>query len=66
MSIPSSILNLFNGTYDGVPAAQLKSANEAHNVEIALREAGQSFQTKIKKSKKHGRLFIVMLLGEPA
>ncbi len=50
MSIPSSILSLFNGTYDGVPAAQLKSANEAHNVEIALREAGQSFQTRIKKT----------------
>ena len=66
MSIPSSILNLFDDIYDGLPAAQLKSANEAHNLEVALKQANRSFQTKIKKSKKHGRLFIVMLLGEPA
>lgn len=62
MSIPMSILSLFS-TIDGATIAKFKSANEAHNVEIALKEANQSYQTKIKKSKKHGREFIVMLLG---
>ena len=63
MSIPMSILNLFDTT-GGVTSARFKSANEAHNVEIALKEAKRSFQTKIKKSKKHGREFIVTLLED--
>ena len=44
-------------------AARFKSANEAHNVEVVLKEAKMSFQTKIKKSKKHGREFIILLVG---
>lgn len=63
MSIPSSILNLFSDSYDGFAAAKFKSANEAHNVEVALKEAKLSYQTKIKKSKKSGREFIVMLVS---
>jgi hypothetical protein len=38
---------------------------EAKNMEATLREHKHSFQTKINKSKKRGREFIVMLL-EPA
>lgn len=62
MSIPLSILNLFD-TREGAPTARFKSANEAHNVEIVLKEAKQSYQTKIKKSKKSGREFVITLLG---
>lgn len=62
MPIPMSILNLFDNS-DGAPTARFKSANEAHNVEIVLKEAKQSYQTKIKKSKKSGREFIITLLG---
>ena len=63
MSIPSSILSLFSDLYDDFTAARFKSANEAHNVEVVLKEAKMSFQTKIKKSKKHGREFIILLVG---
>ena len=63
MSIPSSILSLFSDSYDGFVAARFKSANEAHNVEVVLKEAKMSFQTKIKKSKKNGREFIILLVG---
>jgi hypothetical protein len=66
MPLPLSIQTFFNSTYNGIPAARFKSAVETHNLEAALRREGQSFQTKIAKSKKTGREFIVMLLdSEP-
>ena len=65
MSLPLSIRNIFKDTYEGVPAARLRSTAEAKNLEAALREHRQSFQTKIRKTKKSGREFIVMLL-DPA
>jgi hypothetical protein len=64
MSLPSSILNLFSDTYDGLPAARLRSASEAHNLEAALRHASHSYKTKINKTRKYGREFIVMLVNE--
>jgi hypothetical protein len=45
-----------------VPAARLKSSAEAKNLEAALRAHGTSYQTKINKSKRTGREFIVLLL----
>jgi hypothetical protein len=66
MPLPSSIQTLFSTTYNGVPAARLKSALEAHNLEAMLRDAGHSYQTKISKSKKTGREFVVMLLTSEA
>lgn len=65
MSLPLIIRNLFNQTYDGLPAARFRSSAEAHNTEAALRLASQSYKTKINKSKKTGREFIVMLLETP-
>jgi hypothetical protein len=66
MSLPLSIKNLFSEKYDCLPASLLRSSSEAHNLEAALRISGCSYRTKINKSKKHGRMFIVMLLGEPS
>jgi hypothetical protein len=57
MSLPLSIQNLFT---DNV--ARFRSSAEAKNVEAALRANGKSYQTKISKSKKNGREFVVMLL----
>jgi hypothetical protein len=65
MSLPLSIQNMFNETHNGIPAARFRSSMEAKNMEATLREHKHSFQTKINKSKKRGREFIVMLL-EPA
>lgn len=65
MSLPLSVKSLFNETFEGVPAARLRSTTEAKNLEAALRLHKQSFQTKIRKTKKSGREFIVMLL-DPA
>lgn len=57
-----SLLKIFDREYDGMPAAWFKSANEARNVESGLRGEGISYRTKIHKSKKTGRQFIVMLV----
>lgn len=57
-----SLLKLFDHTYDGLPAAWLPSAVQAHNLESMLRAAGKSYKTKIHKSRKSGRQFIVMLV----
>ena len=66
MQLPSNIEDLFTQTYEGFRALKLRSANEAISVENALRRAALSFQTKITRSKKHGREFVVMLVsGEP-
>lgn len=62
MQLPSSIQSLFSDTYNGVPAVRFRSTSEAKNMEATLREYHQSYQTKINKSKRTGREFIVMLL----
>jgi hypothetical protein len=51
-----------------MPAAWFNNSTEAHNVEAALKQANQSYRTKIVKSKKNGRQFVIMLVGqhEPA
>lgn len=64
MSLPLSILNRLNSSYDGFKAAVFTTSSEYHNFTIALREAGASFKTKITKHKKRGREFVVMLVEE--
>jgi len=61
MSLPLSIEKLFNTTYNEMKAARLRTAMECNNLQVALKDANVSFTTKINKSKKHGREFIVML-----
>lgn len=67
MQLPSSIEKLFNTTYNDMKAARLRTAMECNNLQAALKDIDVSFTTKINKSKKHGREFIVMLpvVGEP-
>ena len=62
MSLPLSIANRLNQTYDGFKAAIFTSSSEYHNFTTGLREAGASFKTKISKHKKRGREFVVMLV----
>ena len=64
MSLPLSIDNMFNSTYEGMRAARFKSASEAHNMEASLKELKHSFKTKIVKHKRRGNEFVVMLVGE--
>lgn len=66
MQLPSNIEDLFTQTYDGFKALKLRSANEAITVENALQRAAKSYQTKITRSKKHGREFIVLLVNPSA
>jgi hypothetical protein len=61
MQLPSSIEKLFNTTYNDMKAARLRTAMECNNLQAALKDINVSFTTKINKSKKHGREFIVML-----
>lgn len=63
MQLPSNIEDLFTQTYDGFKAMKLRSASEAIMVENALQRAEKSYQTKITRSKKRGREFIVLLMG---
>jgi len=62
MSLPSTIVSLFNETYNDMKAARLRTALECNNLQATLKEAGASFTTKIHKTKKRGREFIVMLV----
>lgn len=67
MQPPSNIDDLFTQTYDGFKAVKLRSAIEAIMVEGALKRQSKSYQTKITRSKKHGREFIILLVeGVPA
>jgi hypothetical protein len=63
MQLPSNIEDLFTQTYEGFKALKLRSASEAIMVENALSRQSKSFQTKITRSKKHGREFVILLVG---
>lgn len=65
MQLPSKIEELFTQTYDGFKAVKLRSASEAIMVENALGRASLSYQTKITRSKKHGREFVILLVETP-
>jgi hypothetical protein len=53
---------LFTQLYEGVPSVKLRSVAETIMVENALKRARLSYQTKISRTKKHGRQFIVVLM----
>ena len=62
MRLPSKIEDLFTQTYDGFRALKLRNAGEAIMVENALGRANLSYQTKITRSKNHGREFVILLV----
>jgi hypothetical protein len=60
--VPSNLLSEFTTLFAGIPAARFATSDEALRLEIALREKGVSYQTKIRRSKERGREFVVILL----
>ncbi len=67
MQLPSNIEDLFTQNFNGFRSVKVRTATEAVAVEGALKRQAKSFQTKITRSKKHGREFIILLVeGVPA
>ena len=62
MQMPLNIEDLFTHVYDGARACKLRNAGEAIMVENALRKGNRSYQTRITRSKKHGREFVILLM----
>jgi hypothetical protein len=62
MQLPSNIEDLFTQTFNGFRSVKVRTATEAVAVENALNRQSKSYQTKITRSKKHGREFVVLLL----
>lgn len=65
MQLPSNIEELFTQTYEGFKALKLRSASEAIAVENELNRQGKSYRTRITRSKKRGREFVILLVGGP-
>lgn len=67
MQLPSNIEDLFTQNFNGFRSCKVRTATEAVAVENELKRQERSFHTKITRSKKHGREFVILLLeGEPA
>jgi hypothetical protein len=66
MQLPSKLEDLFTQTYEGFKAVKLRSASEAIVLENELNRQRMSYQTKITRSKKRGREFIILLVGSPS
>ena len=66
MQLPSNIEDLFTQTYEGFKALKVRTATEAVVVENELNRQSKSFQTKITRSKKHGREFVILLVSGAA
>ena len=62
MQLPSRIEDLFTQSFNGFRSYKVRTATEAVAVENELKRQEQSFQTKITRSKKHGREFVILLL----
>lgn len=62
MSLPWQIQSRLTSEYNGIPSARFDNSLEAHNFQAQLKELGVSHQTKIRKHKRHGREFVVMVL----
>lgn len=62
MQLPEKIDDLFTQNFNGFRSLKVRTATEAVVVENALSRAAKSFQTKITRSKKHGREFVIMLV----
>lgn len=65
MQIPSLIQTKLTETYDGIAAARFTNSMEAKNFESELEQYKLSYRTRIVKSRKYGRSFIVMVLETP-
>ena len=63
MQLPSRIEDLFTQSFNGFQSVKVRTATEAVQVENELKRQRKSFQTKITRSKKHGREFVVMLVS---
>jgi hypothetical protein len=62
MKLPSNIEDLFTQNYNGFKSVKLHSASEAITVENALSRVNLPYQTRIIRSKKRGREFVVYLV----
>ena len=62
MQLPSKIEDLFTQNFNGFRSYKVRTATEAVAVENALGRANLSYQTKITRSKKHGREFVILLV----
>lgn len=63
MQLPSKIEDLFTQNFNGFRSFKVRTATEAVQVENALGRARLSYQTKITRSKKHGREFVILLVS---
>ena len=61
MQLPSNIDDLFTQNFNGFRSIKVRTATEAVAVENELKRQERSFQTKITRSKKHGREFVILL-----
>jgi len=66
MQLPSNIEDLFTQNFNGFRSVKVRTATEAVAVENALSRQSKSFQTKITRSKKHGREFVILLVSGAA
>lgn len=66
MQLPLRLEDLFTQTYEGFKAVKLRSASEAIMVENELSRQHLSYQTKITRSKKRGREFVILLVSPEA
>ena len=62
MAIPMALMSKFSTVFEGLPTAELHNSAEYHNFTLALKRNNVSFKTKIVKTKRSGRKFVVMLL----
>jgi len=66
MQLPSNIEDLFTQNFNGFRSVKVRTATEAVVVENELNRQSKSFQTKITRSKKHGREFVILLVSGAA
>lgn len=66
MQLPSNIEDLFTQNFNGFRSVKVRTATAAVVIENALGRASMSYQTKITRSKKHGREFVILLVSPEA
>jgi len=66
MQLPSKLEDLFTHNFNGFRSVKVRTATEAVIVENELSRQSKSFQTKITRSKKHGREFVILLVSPEA
>lgn len=63
MLCSTPVKDQFTHTHDGYRAMLLRTLSEALTVETALTQAQVPYRTRIVRSKKHGLVYVVMLVG---